>query len=123
MVHLEIAASKFIANKTLDPHLVEEAKDMLLSYYSTYPLKKSVHTAIANYVQSFEQNLVLSLLKFYRKSGYKTKGAPDLFATKNGSFLFIEVKSHTDSLSSAQYEFFEGYLTSVSNNIFIFSFR
>jgi hypothetical protein len=119
IARLDAAVSQSIANHALDPHLIEEAEEMLLNYYSTYPPKRAVHTAIAQHIRSFDHGLLLKLLRFYRTAGYKTKGAPDLFLASNGSFCFVEVKSHTDSLSSEQYDFFEGYLTSVSDNILV----
>lgn len=116
---LDAAASKSISEGILDPQLIDEAEQILLKYYSSYPPKRTIHKNLAQHTRSIEHSLLLKLLSFYRNAGYTTKGAPDLFATNNGSFRFVEVKSHTDSLSSAQYDFFEGYLTSVSNNIFV----
>ena len=103
------------------PHerLVEETEDLLLNYYATYPPKRVVHSAMARHVRNMDESLLLRLIAFYRSSGYTTAGAPDLFAASGSSFWFVEVKSLNDSLSAIQYEYFEGYLTSVAQNIVV----
>lgn len=103
----------------LHTHLVDQAEAMLLQYYASYSPKQVIHSAIAEQIRSIDQKLLLRVIAFYRRMGYRTKGAPDLFAANRGAFWFIEVKSLRDSLSAAQYEFFEGYLTSVGQNILI----
>lgn len=119
IARLDAAVSKSIAEGALAPDLINEAEQVLLRYYSGYPPKRSVHAALAKHARSFEEGLLLKVLRFYPAAGYTTKGAPDLFAARDGSFRLVEVKSHTDSLSSAQYDFFEGYLTCVSDNILV----
>ncbi len=119
IVELDAAVTKSINDGVLAPQLIDKAEQMLQKYYSSYPPKQIIHKNIAKHTRFVDQGLLLKLLRFYRNVGYTTKGAPDLFAANNGSFCFVEVKSHTDSLSPAQCDFFEGYLTSVSENIFV----
>lgn len=119
ITRLDEAALQTITNNALDPQLLQEAKDLILHYYSEYSPRASVLTDIAEHIPSFEESLIIRLMKFYRKAGYKTKGAPDLFVVNGSAFRFIEMKSHTDSLSSAQYDFFENYLATVGNNILV----
>ena len=65
----------------------------------------------------FERQILLKILHFYRELGYTTKGAPDLFLVRNGSFWFAEVKTINDWLSPEQYRFVEGFLKTVGDNI------
>ena len=119
IARIDAAVTCSLAAGKLQAGLVDEAEAMLLKYYASYPPKQAVHATVAKHVRSMDQGLVLRLIAFYRGAGYTTKGAPDLFAASGGSFWFVEVKSQKDSLSAAQYEFFEGYLTSVAQHILV----
>lgn len=119
IVQINTAVKDSLASGKLQAGLIEEAEDMLLKYYASYPPKQVIYNVLSKHVRSMDHCLLLRLIAFYRRSGYKTKGAPDLFAVSGGSYWFIEVKSESDSLSAAQYEFFEGYLTSVGQNILV----
>jgi hypothetical protein len=119
VAQLDAAVSRVLARDVFEAALIDEAEAMLSAYYASYPPKRNVHTAIASYTRTFDHDMLLRLVRFYRGAGYTTKGAPDLFTVAGSSFLFVEVKSHTDSLSAAQYEFFQGYLTSVGDNILV----
>lgn len=116
---LDVAVNRSISSGTVLPGLIDEAEGMLRMYYASYPPKQAVYTAIAEQARCMDKSLLLRLIKFYRRIGYTVKGAPDLFAAADGAFWFVEVKSYTDSLRPEQYDFFEGYLTSVGKNILV----
>lgn len=116
---LDVAVSKCIAESCITEELISQAELVLMMYYSSYPPKKEIHSALSEQVRRLDQDIVLSLVRFYRQVEYTTKGAPDLFAVRNSSFYFVEVKSQTDSLSAAQYDFFEGFLNMVGENILV----
>ncbi len=116
---LETAVSKCIAESHIADELFNIAESVLKMYYSSYPPKKEIHSALRQQLRTLDKDVVLSLIRFYRQVGYKTKGVPDLFVIRSSSFYFIEVKSQTDSLSAEQYDFFEGFLNMVGKNILV----
>jgi hypothetical protein len=119
IARLDGAVSQAISNGVFDEGMIDEAEGLLLRYYESYQPERDVHVALANHMRAFDRGILLRLAKFYRRTGYTTKGAPDLFAVSGEFFVFVEVKSHTDSLSAAQYDFLQGYVTSVGNNILV----
>lgn len=61
----------------------------------------------------------IALVSLYREIGYFTKGIPDLFATKDGEFVFFEVKSEGDALRAEQYIFAEAILSRMANSFHV----
>lgn len=116
---LEERVSRCLAASDLSDEWIDSAATILERYYSIYPSKAAVHLEIANAVRQLDRSAILRVVRFYRDLGYKTKGAPDLFLVRGSSFWFAEVKSAGDSLSRAQYEFFEGFLRIVGENILV----
>lgn len=117
---LDAALSKCLRESRMSGELIRQAELVLMSYYSSYPPKQEIHRALSREIKSLDQDSVLNIVRFYRQMQYTTKGAPDLFVIRNSWFHFIEVKSETDSLSVAQYDFFEGFLNLVGENILVF---
>lgn len=116
---LEAVVSKCLDQCNVTEELIKETEVILNKYYMPYPPKQAIHSAIAELVRTFNPVLLLKLLRFYRVMGYTTKGAPDLLIVRNSGFWFVEVKSQNDSLSPDQYEFFEGFLKMVGENILV----
>ncbi len=116
---LETAVSKCLDQCHVTEELIREAGVILNKYYAAYPPKQAVHLAIGELTRTFNPELLLNLLRFYRATGYTTKGAPDLFIIRDSDFWFVEVKSQNDSLSPEQYDFFEGFIKMVGENILV----
>ena len=52
-------------------------------------------------------------MRVYQTIGYFTKSIPDLFAVKNGEFMFVGVESEGGALRPEQYIFAEAVLLEV----------
>jgi hypothetical protein len=101
-----------------DGHL-EQAADFICHYYKS-PSDHSRFRKLAKLLSSVGQQKLIGLLRMYGQVGYTTKGSPDLFMAKPGSFQFVEVKSPSDALRSEQYDFIERFLMLVSEDMLIF---
>lgn len=98
---------------------LEQAADFICQYYKS-PSDHSRFRKLAKLLSSVGQQKMVGLLRMYSQVGYTTKGSPDLFMVKQGSFQFVEVKSPGDALRSEQYDFIERFQMLVSNDILIF---
>ena len=116
---LDAAVSRCLAASCMSEDLIGQAESILMMYYSSYPPKTATHSALATELRELDRDVLLNVIRFYRKAEYTTKGAPDLFAVRDSSLCFVEVKSKTDSLSAEQYDFFEGFLEMVGNYVLV----
>lgn len=119
---LEKIVNKCINKCKISNNLYKQTNLIIQKYYSKYELKRNLYNDFGKLVVKFDSDLLFKLMMFYKKIGYTTKGIPDLFIVKNNKFAFVEVKSVNDSLSPEQYFFFEEYLETVSDNIYLVRF-
>lgn len=107
--NIENLCQQSLSRGILSQEHISSATDFLCKYYSSLEDHERIEH-IARKVASLSANNQLILVKAYRAIGYFTKGIPDLFAVKNGEFMFAEVKSEGDALRPEQYTFAETIL-------------
>jgi len=112
-------ADKAIKSGMIEDGHLEQAADFICHYYKS-PSDHSRFRKLAELLSSVRQQKIIGLLRMYSQAGYTTKGSPDLFMAKPGSFQFVEVKSPSDALRSEQYDFIERFLMLVSEDMLIF---
>jgi hypothetical protein len=116
---LEALVLDCVSQSRVNRELIVHASHAIAAYYSSYDEKKVTYSLLTDSLEQLDQEDVLAVIKFYRSAGYTTKGSPDLFIAKDNRFAFVEVKSLNDSLSPYQYDFIEGYLANVGDNIYV----
>lgn len=86
LAELKRAVSKCLADSRLSGELLDKAANAVREYYA-FPPKSEIHSQLDRVIRRLDPETVLRAIRFYRETGYTTKGVPDLFVAKDSSLF------------------------------------